>query len=84
MDNEGHVIGGHSYSHHFFFDLFSAKKMQEELMKTEKLVQRVIWKKIKDVPASVWSYQSIAGQGIAEDELPHYRMEPEIKRYRYP
>jgi len=47
MDNEGHVIGGHSYSHHFFFDLFPAKKMQEEMIKTEKLVQRVIRKKIR-------------------------------------
>jgi peptidoglycan/xylan/chitin deacetylase (PgdA/CDA1 family) len=47
IDIEGHIIGGHSYSHHFFFDLFSVKKMQEELVKTEKLVQRVIRRKIR-------------------------------------
>jgi peptidoglycan/xylan/chitin deacetylase (PgdA/CDA1 family) len=47
MDNEGHVIGGHTYSHHYYFDLFSAKKMQEEMIKTEKLIQRVVRKKIR-------------------------------------
>ena len=47
MDKEGHIIGSHSFSHHFFFDLFSAKRMEEELMKTEKLVQRIIHKKIR-------------------------------------
>ncbi|MBN2275258.1 MAG: polysaccharide deacetylase family protein [Bacteroidales bacterium] len=47
MDNEGHIIGGHSYSHHFMFDLFSAKRMKKELTETEKLIQRVIKKKIK-------------------------------------
>ena len=47
MDIEGHIVGGHSYSHHFLFDLFSMKGMVEELVKTEKLVQRVIRKKIR-------------------------------------
>ena len=28
---EGHVIGNHSYSHHTFFDFFSAKKMLADL-----------------------------------------------------
>lgn len=32
--DEGHVIGNHSYSHHFFFDLYSSKKMQAELHAT--------------------------------------------------
>jgi peptidoglycan/xylan/chitin deacetylase (PgdA/CDA1 family) len=27
----GHIIGNHSYSHHFWFDLFSAKKMLADL-----------------------------------------------------
>jgi peptidoglycan/xylan/chitin deacetylase (PgdA/CDA1 family) len=27
----GHIIGNHSHSHHFWFDLFSAKKMQQDL-----------------------------------------------------
>ena len=34
---KGHIIGNHSYSHHFWFDMFSAKKMEQdlELMDTE-------------------------------------------------
>jgi len=47
MDKEGHIIGNHSFSHHFFFDLFSVKRMEEELMKTEKLVERIIHKRIR-------------------------------------
>ena len=31
VKEEGHVIGNHSYSHHFWFDLYSAKKMLEDL-----------------------------------------------------
>jgi peptidoglycan/xylan/chitin deacetylase (PgdA/CDA1 family) len=31
LHEEGHVIGNHSYSHHFWFDLFSAKKMSADL-----------------------------------------------------
>jgi peptidoglycan/xylan/chitin deacetylase (PgdA/CDA1 family) len=46
MDNDGHIIGNHSFSHHLFFDLFSAKKMEEELVKTEKLVERIVHKKL--------------------------------------
>jgi peptidoglycan/xylan/chitin deacetylase (PgdA/CDA1 family) len=29
--DEGHIIGNHSYSHHFWFDMYSAKKMQDDL-----------------------------------------------------
>ena len=28
---EGHIIGNHSYSHHFWFDLFSTQKMREDV-----------------------------------------------------
>ena len=31
MIQEGHIIGNHSFSHHRFFDLFSAEKMLGEL-----------------------------------------------------
>jgi peptidoglycan/xylan/chitin deacetylase (PgdA/CDA1 family) len=31
ITDEGHIIGNHSYSHHFWFDLFSAKKMMEDV-----------------------------------------------------
>lgn len=41
IHKEDHLIGNHSYSHHFFFDLFSSKKMLKELIfmnsSTEKL-----------------------------------------------
>jgi peptidoglycan-N-acetylglucosamine deacetylase len=46
MDEEGHIVGNHSFSHHFFFDLFSAKRMEEELKKTGKLVERIIHKRM--------------------------------------
>ena len=39
MVSEGHIIGNHSYSHHFFFDLFSSKKMLQELKSTDKEIQ---------------------------------------------
>ncbi len=29
--DEGHIIGNHSYSHHFWFDLYSASRMKEDL-----------------------------------------------------
>ncbi len=47
MDAEGHIIGGHTYSHHTFFDLFSVRKMTEEMTKTEKIIRRIIRKKIR-------------------------------------
>lgn len=31
ITDEGHIIGNHSYSHHFWFDLFSAKKMMADV-----------------------------------------------------
>jgi|WetSurSiteA1Bulk_404760.scaffolds.fasta_scaffold00095_14 peptidoglycan-N-acetylglucosamine deacetylase len=47
IDNEGHIIGGHSYSHHFFFDLFSYRSMRQELAHTSEIVYRTIGKRIK-------------------------------------
>ncbi|MFT3932030.1 MAG: polysaccharide deacetylase family protein [Chitinophagaceae bacterium] len=38
---EGHVIGNHSYSHHFWFDLFSAKKMKNDLEQMNETVKNV-------------------------------------------
>ena len=37
----GHVIGNHSYSHHLWFDLFSAKKMLADLKTMDKEMERV-------------------------------------------
>ena len=38
---DGHIIGNHSFSHHFWFDLYSAKKMQEDLKHMDAEMQRV-------------------------------------------
>ena len=47
IHGEGHLIGGHSYSHHFFFDLFSRRRMMQELLRTEEIVYRMTGKKIR-------------------------------------
>lgn len=31
INQQGHIIGNHSYSHHFWFDLFSPKKMLSDM-----------------------------------------------------
>ena len=41
VKEEGHVIGNHSYSHHFWFDLYSAKKMLEDLKQMGAEMERV-------------------------------------------
>ena len=46
IHQEGHIIGNHSYSHHFFFDLKSAKEMQLELKKTNDIIFQQIGKKV--------------------------------------
>ena len=38
IDTEGHIIGGHSYSHHFFFDLFSRRRTMAEMKRTSDVV----------------------------------------------
>jgi peptidoglycan-N-acetylglucosamine deacetylase len=47
IDIEGHAIGSHSYSHHFFFDLFSRQKMTEDLLKCEQILNSILKKKIR-------------------------------------
>jgi peptidoglycan-N-acetylglucosamine deacetylase len=41
IKEEGHIIGNHSYSHHFWFDMFSAKKMQDDLQQMDEEMKRV-------------------------------------------
>jgi peptidoglycan-N-acetylglucosamine deacetylase len=38
---EGHIIGNHSYSHHFWFDMYSSKKMQDDLRQMDAEMERV-------------------------------------------
>ena len=42
IKEEGHIIGNHSYSHHFWFDIFSSKKMLDDLKKMDQETERVI------------------------------------------
>jgi peptidoglycan/xylan/chitin deacetylase (PgdA/CDA1 family) len=41
VQDEGHIIGNHSYSHHFWFDMYSAKKMQDDLEQMDTEMERV-------------------------------------------
>ena len=41
IDAAGHIIGNHSFSHHFWFDMYSAKKMQEDLKQMDIEMERV-------------------------------------------
>lgn len=41
MKAEGHIIGNHSYSHHFWFDMYSTKKMQHDLEQMDAEMERV-------------------------------------------
>jgi peptidoglycan/xylan/chitin deacetylase (PgdA/CDA1 family) len=47
IDAEGHIIGGHSYTHHFFFDLFSHRSMTVEMKRTSDIVFSIIGKRIQ-------------------------------------
>ena len=38
----GHIIGNHSYSHHFWFDMFSSDKMLNDLKQMDDELERVI------------------------------------------
>jgi peptidoglycan/xylan/chitin deacetylase (PgdA/CDA1 family) len=38
---DGHIIGNHSYSHHFWFDMYAAKKMQDDLKQMDAEMERV-------------------------------------------
>jgi len=41
VKEEGHIIGNHSYSHHFWFDMYPAKKMQDDLEQMDAEMERV-------------------------------------------
>ncbi len=46
MDAEGHLIGNHSFSHHFFFDLYSLIQMKKEMNDTNTIIEKIINKKM--------------------------------------
>lgn len=41
LHEQGHIIGNHSYSHHFFFDLFSSKHMLREMKMVDNVTERL-------------------------------------------
>ncbi len=41
IKEDGHIIGNHSYSHHFWFDMFSSKKMMHDLRLMDEELKRV-------------------------------------------
>jgi peptidoglycan/xylan/chitin deacetylase (PgdA/CDA1 family) len=47
IDENGHLIGNHTWSHDRWFDLFSSKKMHAQIIKTNNIVFDVIKKKTK-------------------------------------
>ena len=42
--DEGHIIGNHTFSHHFWFDMFSAKKMLADMRMMDQAMNSVIGK----------------------------------------
>ncbi|MEJ2594575.1 MAG: polysaccharide deacetylase family protein [bacterium] len=42
--DKGHIIGNHSYTHHRWFDLFSAKRMAAEIKATNREIERATGK----------------------------------------
>ena len=44
--SDGHLVGNHSYSHSKFFDFYNARKIREEIEKTDLLLEKYTSKKI--------------------------------------
>ena len=42
INNEGHIIGNHSFSHDIWFDLFSAEKMLSDMQSMDVAMQEAI------------------------------------------
>lgn len=47
IDNEGHIIGNHSYSHSNWNGFFSTRKITSEIEKTNALLLKLVHKKVK-------------------------------------
>jgi peptidoglycan/xylan/chitin deacetylase (PgdA/CDA1 family) len=42
VKEDGHIIGNHSYSHHFWFDIYPAKKMLKDMQMMDREMENVI------------------------------------------
>jgi peptidoglycan/xylan/chitin deacetylase (PgdA/CDA1 family) len=47
IDKEGHLIGSHSFTHHYLFDLFSSRRMENEMIRTDNVIYSIIGKRMK-------------------------------------
>lgn len=47
INNEGHIIGNHTFSHSYVFDLFSSNKMKSDIQFASNAIFNVINKRIK-------------------------------------
>lgn len=45
IDQEGHLLGGHTYSHHTLFPFFPIKKIKKELLDSNDIFYKIIGKK---------------------------------------
>ena len=45
--HKGHITGNHSYSHSFWFDFYSSRRMEEEISRTDELIYELSGKKPK-------------------------------------
>lgn len=44
--NQGHIVGNHTYTHSPYFGFFTSKKVSQEILKTNELIQKIIGKKL--------------------------------------
>jgi peptidoglycan/xylan/chitin deacetylase (PgdA/CDA1 family) len=84
--NEGHLIGNHSYSHHFWFDLFSSRRMLEDINQMNDMV-RALGAAAPGPPpealqASLWRHQSKSFQSHSSWRFNLSWMEHPFTRYR--
>jgi len=47
INEEGHIIGNHSFSHDFWFDLFPLNKMKQEMIETNKTINDITGKDMR-------------------------------------
>jgi peptidoglycan-N-acetylglucosamine deacetylase len=45
IDNKKHLIGNHSYSHALLFDLFGRKKMEQDLIMADSVIEKITGKR---------------------------------------
>jgi len=47
MNELGHIVGNHTYSHSNWFDFYSAKRMTRELEQTDKVIHDLVGEKVR-------------------------------------